>query len=631
MKKGPLCSAAAALLIRSAAALSISAINGNRFLSPYNGQSVTNVSGLITAKSSTGIFVRSTAPDNDTATSDSAFVYSSSVGNSLNVGDVITFDARVSEYRSSRSTYLYLTELTSPTNVVVVSSNNTVTPLVIGEDTLNPPTEQFSSLDGGDVYALPNAVANISTENPVLDPANYGLDFWESLSAELVTIKNVTVISRPNSYGETWVTGGWPVTGRSARGSLTMTALDSNPEVIKVDDPLDGTKNPASPKIGDKATDITGVVYQQFGFYYILPLTAYQLTTLAEESAPATTLESSRSCEAVTVGDYNVENLAPTTANLAGRADHIVNALGAPDLMFVQEIQDSSGATNDGVVDANATLTALVDAIAAVGNVTYSFVEIAPEDGQDGGQPGGNIRVAYLYRPDVVSLYKPRPGDSTTAAEVVPGDAGPELTLNPGRIDPANPCWAASRKPLVAAWLAEGAKKPFFTVNVHWSSKGGSSSLQGDLRPPVNGVVGNRLVQANVTGVSNQAASSHSPPLCKKINRVQQFIADILALDPSAAVIAAGDFNEFAFVEPLTTFAEISGLTELDEVVGIPPEERYTYAFDMNTQALDHMYVSPVLEEGAAYEHIHVNTWAAEDDVVSDHDPSVARFGVCGA
>lgn len=84
-------------------------------------------------------------------------------------------------------------------------------------------------------------------------------------------------------------------------------------------------------------------------------------------------------------------------------------------------------------------------------------------------------------------------------------------------------------------------------------------------------------------------------------------------------------------MEPLTTFAEISGLTELDEVVGIPPEERYTYTFDMNTQALDHMYVSPVLGEGAGYEHIHVNTWAAENDVVSDHDPSVARFGVCGA
>lgn len=529
-----LCSVASALLIRSAAAVSISEINGNKFLSPYAGQSLTNISGLITAKGSTGIFVRSTAPDNDTTTSDSAFVYSSSVGSSLSVGDIITFDARVSEYRSSGSTYLYLTELTSPTNVVVISSNNTVTPLVIGEDTLNPPTEQFSSLDGGDIYAIPNAVANISSVNPVLDPANYGLDFWESLSAELVTIKNVTIISRPNSYGETWVTGGWPVTGRSARGSLTMTALDSNPEVIKIDEPLDGTSNPASPKIGDKATDITGVVYQQFGFYYIIPLTAYELTTVAEEAAPATTLTSTRSCEGITVGDYNVENLAPTSTNFDKRADHIVNYLGAPDLMFVQEIQDNSGPTNDGVVDANATLTTLVDAIAAVSNITYSFVEIAPVDGEDGGQPGGNIRVAYLYRPEVLSLYKPNPGDSTTATEVVSGESGPELTLNPGRLDPANPAWDATRKPLVAAWLAEGATKPFFTVNVHWSSKGGSSSLQGDLRPPVNGVVGNRLLQANVTGVSNLSLSYsiHMGKLTEDSNLLPRF-SPLIPLQPS--------------------------------------------------------------------------------------------------
>lgn len=95
--------------------------------------------------------------------------------------------------------------------------------------------------------------------------------------------------------------------------------------------------------------------------------------------------------------------------------------------------------------------------------------------------------------------------------------------------------------------------------------------------------------------------------------------------------MAAGDFNEFAFVEPLTVFANGSGLTDLDQVVGTPEVERYTYLYDMNTQALDHMFVSPALGAGAeGYEHVHVNTWATADDVVSDHDPSVARFNVCG-
>lgn len=65
----------------------------------------------------------------------------------------------------------------------------------------------------------------------------------------------------------------------------------------------------------------------------------------------------------------------------------------------------------------------------------------------------------------------------------------------------------------------------------------------------------------------------------------------------------------------------------------IIPNTRLTFLplhslFDMNTQALDHMFVSRALEGKAQYEHIHVNTWAQTE--VSDHDPSVAMLNVCG-
>lgn len=55
-------------------------------------------------------------------------------------------------------------------------------------------------------------------------------------------------------------------------------------------------------------------------------------------------------------------------------------------------------------------------------------------------------------------------------------------------------------------------------------------------------------------------------------------------------------------------------------------------AYDMNAQALDHMYVSPAIARNKAtrFEHIHVNSWAADADAVSDHDPSVALFDLCG-
>jgi hypothetical protein len=204
-----------------AAALTVAEINGNKFISPYSGQAVTNVTGLLLAKGPNGIWIRSTTPDDDDATSEAVYVFSNKVGANLTVGDIISLDGKVTEYRSNAN-YIYLTEIASPTNVHVVSSGNAVTPLVIGKDTLSPPTVQYSSLDGGDIYNLPNGVVNVSEVNPVLDPTKYGLDFWESLSGELVTVKAPRAIKTPNRYGDTWVVGDWAVTGENKHGGLTM-------------------------------------------------------------------------------------------------------------------------------------------------------------------------------------------------------------------------------------------------------------------------------------------------------------------------------------------------------------------------------------------------------------------------
>jgi predicted extracellular nuclease len=79
----------------------------------------------------------------------------------------------------------------------------------------------------------------------------------------------------------------------------------------------------------------------------------------------------------------------------------------------------------------------------------------------------------------------------------------------------------------------------------------------------------------------------------------------------------------------MKTFVSVSGLVDSDVAAGIPAVERYTYRFDMNSQALDHIFVSPAMQRKAKVEHLHLSTWAAEEDVVSDHDPSVGLFNVC--
>lgn len=206
----------------SAQAVTISEINGDKFLSPHEGQKWTKITGLVTAKGPSGLWIRSTSPDKDDRTSESIYVYNSTFGSSIDVGSVINFNATVSDYRSS-DTYLYLTELTSPILNSIVSTGNTVTPLVIGVDTLSPPTEVFTSLDNGDVYGVPNNASLVSTTNPVLQPQLYGLDFWQSLTGELVTVKGAQAITRADTYGNIWVVGNWNVTGLNERGGLTMT------------------------------------------------------------------------------------------------------------------------------------------------------------------------------------------------------------------------------------------------------------------------------------------------------------------------------------------------------------------------------------------------------------------------
>ncbi|KAG9247714.1 Endonuclease/exonuclease/phosphatase [Calycina marina] len=587
-------------------ALTISQINGIKFLSDYNGQAVTGVQGLVTAKGSAGFYIRSTDLSTDLRASNSIYVYGSSALNNVTVGDIITLDAKVSEYRSSIN-YLYLTELISATNIIVISQGNAVKPIVLGDKVISgPPTEQYSALDDGDVFGVPSNESTVSAENPTLQPQLYGLDFWESLSGELITIKSPTAVSKPNTYGDTWIVGSWEITGRNERRGVTMTDKDANPEAIIVGTPLDGTNNPETTLLGDSLADITGIVQQVFGYYYILPLT--NLTILASqqpETPPITKLISNNKCDQLTFSSYNVENLTPKVQHLPDIANHIATYLQTPNLVFLQEIADDDGSTDNGIVGANLTLTTLINSIAAQSNVTYAYAEVDPVNDVDGGATGYNIRQAYLYNPLVLRLRNPNPGNSTTSNVVLPG---PELEYNPGRISPLDPAFTDSRKPLTAAWETLDGKNKFFTVNVHAGSKFGGTGIQGDERPPINGGIEDRVAQATVTA---------------------DFIAQILAEDPNAKVIVGGDFNEFSFVTPQEIFLAISGMKDLEDVAGIPMVERYTYLYEMNCQQLDHIYISSSMTTDAKIEHIHVNTWATSAGQISDHDPSVAKLNVC--
>ncbi|CAF9923153.1 MAG: hypothetical protein HETSPECPRED_005254 [Heterodermia speciosa] len=616
------------ILAAGTSAITVAEINGSRYFPSFNG-SVTNITGLYTS-SGLGAWIRSTQPDDDESTSESINVFNLAFAENHKPGDILTFDATVSNDIKAWQINSDTIRLLYPRNVRVVSRDNPVEPVVmgaltsglIGNKDMRPPTEEYSIFDNGNLFRTPQTTARISEVNPLLQPGQYGMDFWQSLLGELVTIRNVTALGRQAfdrpfvdpQRGHIWIYGNWPVTGQNSRGGLTVTDGDANPETILLFEASDHTKNPNNTKLGDTLTDITGIVDWFNGHYYLRPRTAPSIkSSWAPSLPPASGIKGNGRCDALSIATYNLGEFAPGDSRTPQIVKHIAINLSNPSILFLQGIMDDSGPTDDGTVSANLTLSGLTQALKDRTGIPYDFVNIDPVNNEDGGFPPGlNLRSAYLFNPSEVRLRWPNPGNSTDHNAVLPG---PLLRFNPGRLYLPQ-IFRVSPKPLVAQWETTDGRGSFFTINMDWKSYWSEiTALEQDIRPPGDwNNVEERNVKANATG---------------------SFIAQILRQDENAAIITAGDFHDFAFRQPLERFVQISGLQDLDVVSGVPEVERYTSTWSSQSGSqvqLDHMYVSPSIAEKVDrgdFEHVHLNTWAGEDTVVSDFDPSVARLNVC--
>jgi uncharacterized protein len=441
-----------------------------------------------------------------------------------------------------------------------------------------------------------DAAGSVETSGS-FDAATDGIDFWESLEGMRVKIVNAVATGPTSDFGEIPILAdnGANATLRSARGGIMATANDGNPERILIDDVI-----VATPKVnvGDGFAEVVGVVDYSFGTFKLLitqPITPIS-NGLVVESTLAQTVNQ------LSIGAYNVENLDPNDppAKFATIAAQIVNNLKSPDIIGMTEIQDNNGATNDTVVDASVTLQTLTNAITAAGGPAYSFRLINPVDDQDGGEPGGNIRVGFLYNPARVAFIDRPGGTSTAGISAVNVGGVAQLSASPGRIDPTNTAFNSSRKPLAAEFEFNG-RKVFAIVN-HFNSKGGDQPLMGRFQPPVRSSEVQRTQQATI---------------------VANFVQSITAIDARANIVVLGDLNDFEY-SPALTILKNSGLTDLIET--LPANERYTYVFEGNSQALDHILVSQNLFNTAlpVYDIVHINAEFANQ--ASDHDPEVVRL-----
>ncbi|RYJ27048.1 putative large secreted protein [Streptomyces sp. L-9-10] len=572
----------------------IHGIQGTGRVSPLVGTPVAEVPGIVTGvrtSGSRGFWIQDPRPDRDASTSEGVFVFTNSVP-TVAVGDAVKVSGTVGEYipGGAASGNQSVTQIASPTVTVVSSGNPLPAPVVISERSVPSAYAPKGDLAaGGSVNGLR------------LKPRHYALDLYESLEGMNVRIGGSRVVGATDPYAELWVTVKPRENDNRRGGTVYGSYTSQNTGRLQIQQLAPAAQSPfPAANVGDTLSGVTEgpLDYNQFGGY---TLVARTLGTVTDRKLKPETTRPQRGSE-LAVATYNVENLDPSDPQekFDALAGAVVRNLSSPDILALEEIQDSTGATDDGTVSAEETIVKFTAAITAAGGPSYAWRTIDPENNKDGGEPGGNIRQVFLYNPARVSFTDRPGGDATTATGVVRTNGRAALTLSPGRVDPAGAAWTTSRKPLAGEFTFRG--RTVFVIANHFASKGGDESLTSHHQPVNRSSEVQRLQQAR---------------------SVNAFVKDILAAQRDADVLVVGDINDFEFSATAKALADGGAL--YPAVTSLPAAERYSYVYQGNSQVLDQILTSPSITSGAFdYDSVHINAEFARQN--SDHDPQVLRF-----
>ena len=222
----------------------------------------------------------------------------------------------------------------------------------------------------------------------------------------------------------------------------------------------------------------------------------------------------------------------------------IVEQAKAPAIIALQEIQDNDGAELSATTDASYTYDRLIQACKKLGGPLYQWVDIAPTNASDGGQPGGNIRNAFLYDPQRVALVS--------------------ATLQ--RIGEDSFAFDGSRKALMAQFRVRSSNQILAVINVHLASKRHQNSIFAPNQPGFDPKEAQRIAQAS---------------------EIREILAQLEAQGLDYYV--TGDFNDFDFSETLKT---LCGDASINLMQTVPQAQRYDYNHRGKLHTLMHAIVA---------------------------------------
>lgn len=543
-------------------------IQGCSHKSPLAGQYVKDIPGIVTKKVNSGFYLQDEQPDDRNCTSEAIYIFVNSFPDVL-PGDRVEVSGRVEEFQQGEmdDQNLTITEIVAH-EVKIISHNNSLPEaIVIGSPKCGIPGDNIDD-DGMTRF----------------EPESDGLDFFESLESMLVQVNSGIVVGSRNEYNEVVIITPECLKGNyiSESGALIQQKDDPNPErlILNLND-----ANTDRVNLGAKLNDsVLGIMDYSYGNFKLNIFGKVQFL----ESQPANIVIDNNNAS-LTIASYNVENLSRFDADSKFRAlaTEITKNLDSPDIVILQEILDDSGIEDDGTVSSMKTGTRLVETIEDVGDTSYSFIDNVPDNNEDGGINGGNIRSIILVR-------------EASGITLLDISQNPIIEQNPIRIGTNEWSFSATRKPLIA--LFEYKDRQFMIVAVHLTSRGADSPLFGNVQPIEKLEEEKRVAQAVY---------------------INEYLADFHSHFPSINIIVVGDVNDDPWSR---TLEELEGnlLSNLGEK--LPIEERYSYIMEGNAVELDYILVSTQTDISSSIEILHINTSFDYAKQVSDHDPVYARF-----
>ena len=563
----------------------IGEVQGESHESPLVGKEVVINNVVVTKTDKTGFYVQDKVSDNNPKTSDAVYVASK---DKVESGDLLKVQGTVKEGYMEEYSVKPGQTFKKPAGSLTVTQIINATITKLGKADL-PKALNISEKMPKDI------VDNTPTK---YNPETEALDYWESLEGMRVEVTKPKVTG-PQYKGDIYVLPG-DYKGQKLNniGGVNLRPGVQNTEVLPI---TVGNKFVAKAK--DYFNEnITGVVTYKNKTYKIDPssVPAIQDGGLKREVSKIYPSE-----DKLTIASYNIENFS---ANNNGhdetpeeKVDKIANSfikeVHSPDIITLIEVQDNNGGVNDGTVDGVKSGEKLAQRIKSLGGPDYKYTEIAPVDGKDGGKPGANIRVAYLYNPKRVTLIGKEKGGSEEAARFVNG----HLEKNPARIDPTSVHFEKVRKSLAAEFEFKGER--IVVIANHLKSKLGDDAIYGSNQPSVENTKAKRIEEAKI---------------------LNAFIKEGLRQNPNLKFVLTGDFNDFEFSDSVKTIVG-------NELVNLMAEheqgDRYSYFYRGSNQSLDNVLISKNIKDKVVFSPVHINaSFMEEHGRASDHDPVVVQI-----